>query len=151
MYDLKDLYQELIVDHNRSPRNFGEMADAERVAEGYNPLCGDRLKLFLKFSDGVVSDVRFTGDGCAISIASTSLMTEQLRGKNEEEIHALFKDFQAMVTADMDTDNIAHDMPNKLIAFAGVKQYPARVKCATLCWHTLESALADTDETTKTE
>ncbi len=141
MFDLKDLYQEVIVDHNRSPRNFGKLEDADRVAEGFNPLCGDRLNLYLKMEDDRISDIRFDGSGCAISVASASLMTEALKGKTRDEAEQVFNEFHDLVTEKKpeDTDSITH--LGKLAALLGVKDYPTRVKCATLCWHTLHSAL----------
>ena len=141
MFDLKDLYQEVIVDHNRSPRNFGKMEDADRTAEGFNPLCGDRLNLYLKMEGDRISDISFDGSGCAISVASASLMTEALKGKTRAEAEQVFNEFHERVTDKRtnDTDSVAH--LGKLAALLGVKDYPTRVKCATLCWHTLHSAL----------
>ena len=151
MFDLKDLYQEVIVDHNRSPRNFHKMEDANRTAEGFNPLCGDRLTLYMRINDqGVIEDVSFEGAGCAISTASASLMTEQLKGKTEAEAQAIFNGFHDMVISDVNTlvDDAAM---GKLSVLAGVREFPSRVKCASLCWHTMTAALANTDETVKTE
>ena len=141
MFDLQDLYQEVIIDHNRSPRNFGKLDDATQVAEGYNPLCGDKLNLYLKTEDDVITDVSFDGSGCAISVASASLMTDSLKGKTIEQAEQLFQDFHNLI---MEEENPGEDQMQslgKLAALAGVKQYPARVKCATLCWHTLRSAM----------
>ena len=146
MFDLKDLYQEVIVDHNRSPRNFGKLDNADRVLEGFNPLCGDRLKLYLNMEDGRIADIRFDGSGCAISVASASLMTEALKGKTVGEAEAIFKEFRELVTGD--GTNVDYDKLGKLAAIAGVREYPTRVKCATLCWHTLHSALTDDDKKT---
>ncbi len=144
--DLSDLYQEMIIDHNRSPRNYREIEDPTLRAEGYNPLCGDRLKLYLRVRDGVIDDIAFEGAGCAISVASASLMTEQIKGKTEQEATGLFKQFHQLVTSDGDA--LPDPALGKLAALAGVRAYPARVKCATLAWHTLDSALAGNDSTT---
>ncbi|MGQ0657786.1 MAG: Fe-S cluster assembly sulfur transfer protein SufU [Chromatiales bacterium] len=138
MMDLNDLYREVIVDHNRSPRNFRKLADATRRAEGYNPLCGDKLTLYVRTSDGVINDVAFEGSGCAISVASASLMTESLKGKTEAEAESLFEKFHALVTDAGDENDPAL---GKLTVLAGVKQYPSRIKCATLCWHAMHAAL----------
>lgn len=138
MMNLNDLYREVIVDHNRSPRNFRKMADATRTAEGYNPLCGDRLTLYLKMTDGVIDDVAFEGSGCAISVASASLMTESLKGKTEAEAEALFEKFHALVTDSGDEED---PELGKLAVLGGVRQYPSRIKCATLCWHAVKAAL----------
>lgn len=137
--DLKDLYHEIIVDHNRRPRNFRRIENATRVSEGYNPLCGDKLKLYVVEEDGVIKDVAFQGSGCAISMASASLLTERLKGKPAKEAEALFGQMHSLLTGkgeDVDTDELG-----KLAALEGVKAYPSRVKCATLCWHTLHAAL----------
>ena len=135
--DLEDLYQEVILDHNRQPRNFRALNDGQR-AEGYNPLCGDRLTVYLHVTDGVIEDVSFQGSGCAISKASASLMTEAVKGKSLDEVKGLFERFQKMVTSppDVTVENLG-----KLTALAGVRQFPVRVKCATLAWHTLRSGL----------
>lgn len=146
MNELRDLYQEVIFDHYRAPRNFGPLANANREAEGYNPLCGDQLKLFLRVEDGVIRDARFEGAGCAISTATASLMTESLKGRGEEEALRLMQDFQRMVTGG-DTPN---DM-GKLAALAGVREFPQRVKCATLAWHTLLAALQNQHVPVSTE
>ena len=139
--DLRDLYQEVILDHNKRPRNFGVLEEADRTAEGYNPLCGDKLTLYLQFDGEVIRDVRFDGSGCAISKASASLMTESIKGKSLKEVEALFERFQGMVTADSDSSPNT-DQLGKLSVFAGVREYPARVKCAVLAWHTLRSAFS---------
>jgi nitrogen fixation protein NifU and related proteins len=137
--DLKDLYKDVIVDHNRSPRNFRKIPDADRTQEGFNPLCGDKLTVYLKLEDGRISDLSFEGTGCAISVASASLMTQQLRGKTVNEAENLFDKMHALLTRDdADTDLEAL---GKLAALSGVREYPSRVKCASLCWHTLKSAL----------
>lgn len=142
-----DLYQEIILDHSKRPRNCHPMEDANRKAEGYNPLCGDKLKLFLKMEGDKVVDASFEGSGCAISTASASLMTETLKGKTREEALALLEKFHELLT----TDTPAREDLGKLVVFCGVRDYPARVKCATLAWHTLKSALSDSGETATTE
>ncbi|MCH8846956.1 MAG: SUF system NifU family Fe-S cluster assembly protein [Proteobacteria bacterium] len=141
MFDLQDLYQEVIIDHNRSPRNFGKLDDATQVAEGYNPLCGDKLNLYLKTEDDVITDVSFDGSGCAISVASASLMTDSVKGKTIEQAEQLFQDFHNLIMEEENPGEEQMQSLGKLAALAGVKQYPARVKCATLCWHTLRSAM----------
>mgnify|MGYP000034145818 CR=1 FL=1 len=149
MFDLKDLYQEVIVDHNRSPRNFGKLDDADRTLEGFNPLCGDRLTLYLKLDNDQISDISFDGSGCAISVASASLMTDAMKGKSVEEAEALFNNFHTLLTNDdqhVDMENLG-----KLAALAGVREYPTRVKCATLCWHTLHSVLVGDNAAVSTE
>ena len=138
MSELRDLYQEVIFDHNRRPRNFGRLEGANRQAEGFNPLCGDKLTLYLKVNDGVVEDVSFEGLGCAISTASASLLTEALKGKTEAEAEALFRGFHEFIVSDAPE---AADELGKLAVFSGVREFPARVKCASLCWHTLNAAL----------
>jgi nitrogen fixation NifU-like protein len=142
-----DLYQETILDHSKRPRNFHSMDDANRKAEGYNPLCGDKLKLFLRVEDDIVKEASFLGAGCAISTASASLMTESLKGKNRAQALKLLDEFHELLTTDVQA---AKDL-GKLVVFCGVRDYPARVKCATLAWHTLRSALNDTGETASTE
>jgi nitrogen fixation NifU-like protein len=137
-----DLYQEVILDHSKRPRNCHAMADANRKAEGYNPLCGDKLKLFLKMEGDVVKDVSFVGSGCAISTASASLMTESMKGKTREEALKLLDNFHELLT----TDAAVREDLGKLVVFCGVRDYPARVKCATLAWHTLRTALTSTGE-----
>jgi len=137
-----DLYQETILDHSKRPRNCYPMEDANRKAEGYNPLCGDKLKLFLRVEDDVVKDVSFVGSGCAISTASASLMTESLKGKTRNEALKLLDTFQKLLTTDT---AVTRDL-GKLVVFCGVRDYPARVKCATLAWHTLKSALTNPGE-----
>ncbi|MFA7664533.1 MAG: SUF system NifU family Fe-S cluster assembly protein [Burkholderiaceae bacterium] len=137
MSDLRELYQEVIFDHNRKPRNFHEMAEADRVADGHNPLCGDQLTVYLRLADDVVADVSFIGHGCAISTASASLMTEAVKGRTVAEIEALFHDVHAMLT---DAAPEGRDF-GKLQVLSGVREFPARVKCASLAWHTLHNAL----------
>lgn len=151
MFDLKSLYQEIIVDHNRHPRNFGKLENADRVAEGYNPLCGDRLNLYVKLDDGRISDLHFDGRGCAISVASASLMTDALKGKSLAEAESIFNTFHGLVTNEHTPDPEQVARLGKLAALLGVREYPARVKCATLCWHTLHSALEGDKTTVSTE
>lgn len=151
MNDLRELYQEVIFDHNRHPRNFGRLDDANRKAEGFNPLCGDRFTLYLKVNDeGIIEDVAFDGKGCAISVASASLMTEALRGKPVAEAEALFRGFHSMLT-DAPGAPTAPSTLGKLTVLEGVKAYPSRIKCATLAWHTLEAALHDEEQPASTE
>jgi nitrogen fixation protein NifU and related proteins len=148
MSDLKDLYQEVIFDHNRNPRHFGKVEDANRCAKGFNPLCGDKMTLYLKVDDaGRIADVSFEGSGCAISVASASLMTDVLVGKTVEEARALFEKFHGMMMSD---DNGGEQL-GKLQALSGVKGFPSRIKCATLAWHALQAALKDQDGTVSTE
>lgn len=147
MSDLRDLYQQVILDHNRKPRNFRKIANANRTAEGYNPLCGDQITLYLTVNDGVVVDAAFQGSGCAISKAAASLMTAEVIGKSEAEVDALFHRVHAMLTG---TNGDAADV-GKLAVFAGVREFPSRIKCATLAWHTLQAALSDAAEPVSTE
>ncbi|MDP3798466.1 MAG: SUF system NifU family Fe-S cluster assembly protein [Polaromonas sp.] len=149
MSDLRDLYQELIVDHYRHPHNFGPLAGANRRAEGFNPLCGDRLTLYLQVVDGVIEDARFEGSGCAISTASASLMTDALKGKTEAEVENLFAGFHALVAGGSDSPSTA--ALGKLEVLAGVREFPVRVKCATLAWHTLRAALREAGQPVSTE
>src|SRR6476469_5499126 len=144
MSDLSDLYQEVILDHNRRPRNFHALDDASHRAEGYNPLCGDRLTLYMKVDNGVVADVAFEGAGCAISKASASLMTDAVKGKSVAEVQALFDRFHRMVTTP--PEEPVEDL-GKLSALAGVREFPVRVKCASLAWHTLKAAMASKTRT----
>ncbi len=147
--DLKDLYQDIIVDHNRSPRNFRRLADASHHAEGFNPLCGDKLNLYLDIDDsGRIRDIGFEGSGCAISIASASLMTDAIKGATEKEAHRFFEAMHDMLTGDAAADV---EMLGKLAAVAGVRAFPSRVKCASLCWHTLNAALDETPAAVSTE
>ena len=148
--DLKDLYQDLIVDHNRRPRNFRRMDDADRTAEGFNPLCGDKLTLYVKLDDETISDVSFQGSGCAISVASASLLTERLKGMKIAEAEELFEEMIPLLTGKL-PEGESRDKFRKLAALEGVKEYPSRVKCASLCWHTLDAALKNTDEPVTTE
>lgn len=149
--NLRELYQEVIFDHNRQPRNFHAMADADHVAEGDNPLCGDQLKVYLRVRDGIVEDASFVGHGCAISTASASLMTEAVKGRPVAEADALFRDFQTLLTAADPAPARARRDFGKLEALAGVREFPLRVKCATLAWHTLHNALIDAGEPASTE
>jgi len=142
-----DLYQDLILDHSKHPRNCRAMEDANRNAEGYNPLCGDKLKLYVKMDGDVVKDASFVGSGCAISTASASLMTESLKGKTRAEALKLLEKFHDLLTTDTP---VSKDL-GKLVVFCGVRDYPARVKCATLAWHTLKSALSGSEELVTTE
>ena len=140
MSELTDLYQEVILDHNRRPRNFRTIDDATRKQEGYNPLCGDRLTLYVQLEDDVIKDVAFQGVGCAISKASASLMTDALKGKTVGEARALFDRFHDMVTSSPETPT--PDL-GKLSVLVGVREFPTRVKCASLAWHTLKAAVSD--------
>jgi nitrogen fixation NifU-like protein len=142
MSELTDLYQQVILDHNRRPRNYGKLEHANRQAEGFNPVCGDHLTLYLQMNGDVIDDLRFEGEGCAISKASASLMTDSLKGKTTAEAEALFERIHAMLTSDtaVDFDAQAEEL-GKLAVFSGVREYPARVKCASLSWHALHSAL----------
>jgi nitrogen fixation NifU-like protein len=145
MSELTDLYQEVILDHNRRPRNFHALANASHRAEGYNPLCGDRLTLYLSVNEGVITEAAFEGAGCAISKASASMMTETLKGKTLAEADALFQRFHRMVTTP--PDQPVEDM-GKLSSLAGVREFPIRVKCASLAWHTFKAALANDQQAT---
>jgi nitrogen fixation NifU-like protein len=141
MSELTDLYQEVILDHNRRPRNFRAIDEATRKQEGYNPLCGDRLTLYVQLEGDLIRDVAFTGIGCAISKASASLMTDALKGKTVEQARALFDRFHDMVTSSPDTA-MPEDL-GKLAVLGGVREYPTRVKCASLAWHTMKAAVSD--------
>lgn len=138
--DLKDLYRDVIVDHNRTPRNFRKIPDADRVLEGFNPLCGDKLTLYLKMDGETIKDLSFEGSGCAISVASASLMTERLKGRSRREAEKLFDTVHDLLTKEVAADT---DELGKLAVLAGVREFPSRVKCASLCWHTLKGALDD--------
>ncbi|QBQ53205.1 Fe-S cluster assembly sulfur transfer protein SufU [Nitrosococcus wardiae] len=150
MNELRDLYQEVILDHRKKPRNFRPMEDADSQAEGHNPLCGDQITIFLKVRNGVIEDVSFQGDGCAISMASASLMTEVLKGKTPQEAEDLFGKFHDLVT-DNGTHRGEGASLGKLEVLAGVKEFPMRVKCATLAWHTLHAALEHKNQVVTTE
>ena len=142
--DLKDLYRDVIVDHNRHPQNFREIPDADRRADGFNPLCGDKLTVYVKLDGDRIADVSFNGSGCAISVASASLLTESVKGKSVAEAEGLFSQMHQLLTR----DDAAVDVPGlgKLAALSGVREFPARVKCASLCWHTLDAALHSQDQ-----
>ena len=146
MLDIRELYQEVILDHNKHPHNCRTMDDANRCAHGNNPLCGDQLTVYLKIEDGYIADVSFEGQGCAISTASASLMTDYLHGKSEQDANALFQRVHQMLIGNSDADDLG-----KLAVLSGVRDYPARVKCATLAWHTVSAALAKDDEVVSTE
>lgn len=150
MADLRDLYQEVVVDHSKRPRNFRKMEGPHRTAKGYNPLCGDRVAVHVKVEDGRLSDVSFEGSGCAISTASASIMTEVLKGKTTEEAHALFESFHDLVTTGKSGDHGGPPL-GKLAVFSNVNDYPARVKCATLVWHALNTALDEGEGEVTTE
>lgn len=147
--EIGELYQEVIIDHSRRPRNFRVLEGADRKAEGYNPLCGDRLILYLKMDGERISDISFQGSGCAISTASASIMTSELKGKTVAEAEEIFEKFHQMVTGASNPD--WEEELGKLSAFSGVSQFPVRVKCASLCWHTLKAALEKKKETVSTE
>jgi nitrogen fixation NifU-like protein len=149
MSDLRELYQQVILDHNKNPRNFHEMADATSRVDGYNPLCGDHYTVFLKTDGETIREVSFTGSGCAISKASASVMSTTVKGKSKDEADRLFETFHRLVTGDQSGLSAA-DL-GRLAAFSGVSEFPARVKCATLAWHTLRSALDGKDERVSTE
>jgi nitrogen fixation NifU-like protein len=146
--DLKDLYRDVILDHNKRPRNFGKLEHADAHADGHNPLCGDRLTVFLRMNGDRVEDVRFEGKGCAISTASASLMTEAVKGKDKAVIGAVFGKIHTLLTQH---DAVPDPNLGKLAALSGVREYPARVKCASLCWHTLNAALEQGAATVSTE
>jgi nitrogen fixation NifU-like protein len=149
MSDLRELYQQVILDHNKNPRNFREIASATRKVEGYNPLCGDHYTVYVDLNGDVIRDVSFTGNGCAISKASASVMSSSVKGKTTGEAHRLFDVFHRLVTGDQGGLSAAE--LGRLAAFSGVSEFPARVKCATLAWHTLNSALQDEQEVVSTE
>lgn len=150
MADLRELYQEVIVDHSKSPRNFHQLPSASHHAEGFNPLCGDRLTLYLKIHHNIIEEVSFVGAGCAISTSSASLMTEQLKGKTIAEAEDIFRDFHHFLTQESGTGIEAARL-GKLAILGGVRDYPSRVKCATLAWHTLHAALQGQADPISTE
>jgi nitrogen fixation protein NifU and related proteins len=150
MTELRDLYQEVILDHNKSPHNYREMADASRIALGHNPLCGDKMKLYVRIEGDRIADVAFQGSGCAISKASASIMTDAIKGKTLAEAEALYGKFHDLVTGPPDVKADGAGL-GKLAVFSGVREFPARVKCATLAWHTLQTALKNQQEVAKTE
>ncbi len=150
MSELNDLYQEVILDHNRSPRNFKKVKDANRTAEGYNPLCGDHFTVYIKLEGNVIGEIGFQGSGCAISKASASMMTATLKGKTVDEAEALFDKVHKMLTEGLNQDSDSREL-GKLAALAGVCNFPARVKCASLSWHTLQAALKGEQMVASTE
>ncbi|HEX8169213.1 MAG TPA: SUF system NifU family Fe-S cluster assembly protein [Thermoanaerobaculia bacterium] len=149
MSDLRELYQQVILDHNKNPRNFHELPEADRKVEGYNPLCGDHYTVFVRFDDQNIAEVSFTGSGCAISKASASVMSSTVKGKSKEEAEQLFETFHRLVTGE--GSSLSEADLGRLAAFSGVSEFPARVKCATLAWHTLRTALEGRDEKVTTE
>lgn len=150
MDEIRELYQEVILDHNRNPRNFRVMDDADTFLEGFNPLCGDHYTFFLKYNGDVIADVSFEGSGCAISKASASIMSAELKGKNREQAEHLFELFIGVVTGKIAAAEHVEEM-GKLAAFAGVAEFPIRVKCATLPWHTMHGALTGEQRSISTE
>lgn len=150
MPDLRDLYQEVILEHSKAPRNFRQLAGANRKAEGFNPLCGDHFTVYLEVEGDSIRDIAFQGSGCAISKASASMMTQSLKGKTTAEAEKLFDEFHKLVTGAARNNGGAKDM-GKLAVFSGVCEYPARVKCATLAWHTLQAALEGKQDKVSTE
>ncbi len=148
--ELKELYQQVILDHNKNPRNFRKIENANHFAEGYNPLCGDRLNIYVELEGGTIKDISFQGSGCAISKASASLMSSIVKGLPVEEAERLFEKFQAVITGKItDEENI--EELGKLAVFAGVKEFPSRVKCASLAWHTMIAAFKQEDKSVSTE
>ena len=150
MSELRELYQSVILDHNKQPRNFREPEGANRKADGFNPLCGDKITVYLELEDDVVKDVGFSGSGCAISTASASLMTQSIKGKSLAEVRELFDGFHELLTGNP-SEGADSEKLGKLAVFSGVREFPVRVKCATLAWHTMRSALDGTGEVAKTE
>ena len=140
MSELSELYQQVILDHNKKPRNFRKLENANHTAEGYNPLCGDQLTIYLNVANDAVQEIAFEGSGCAISKAAASMMTQALKGKSKEQAEELFKEFHSMVTGELNEETDENSLGNLKI-FAGVREFPVRVKCATLAWHTLHAAL----------
>jgi nitrogen fixation NifU-like protein len=140
MSELSELYQQVILDHNKKPRNFHKLENANRTAEGYNPLCGDQLNVYVELENEQIKDIGFEGSGCAISKASASMMTQSVKGKSKPEAEQLFDEFHRMATGELDEESDPNHL-GKLKIFAGVREFPARVKCATLSWHTLHAAL----------
>jgi nitrogen fixation NifU-like protein len=150
MSELRELYQQVILDHNKNPRHFGKLAGANRCQEGYNPLCGDHLHVYLQVAGDRVEDIRFEGSGCAISKASASLMSTLVKGRSKEEVLELFDRFHELVTAPADAP-VDEGKLGKLVVFSGVREFPMRVKCATLAWHTMKAALNGQDQPISTE
>lgn len=151
MVDATDLYQEIIMDHTKSPRNYAHLEDADHQADGDNPLCGDELTVYIKLDDGIVEDIKFEADGCAISTASASVMTEAVQGEPIDEVEELIDTFQKLVTGDEEVNEIDPAELGDLAALRNVQNFPTRVKCATLSWHTLQAALDGRDEVVSTE
>ena len=153
MSELRELYQEVILDHGRNPRNFARPAGANRDCDGFNPLCGDKVHVYLTVKDRVVDDVGFEGAGCAISMASASMMTETLKGKTEAEVKTLFDRFHDLVMGEAEISDADLDDPDleRLVVLVGVREFPMRVKCATLAWHTMTAALDGSEEEAQTE
>ena len=147
MSELSELYQQVILDHNKKPRNFRKIETADRTAEGFNPLCGDQLTVYMLMDEGVVRDLSFVGTGCAISKAAASMMTQAVKGKTREEAQTLFEEFDRMVTGELDERATPNHL-GRLTIFAGVRDFPARVKCASLSWHTMRAALEGEDTAT---
>ncbi len=150
MTDLRDLYQEVLLDHSKRPRNFGVLEDADHMAVGHNPLCGDKVVVYLRMEGDRIAEIRFQGQGCAVSQASASMMTESVKGKTRAEAEALFERFHELLTG-KEPDAAEAPEVGKLTIFAGVRKYPVRVKCATLAWHTLRAALEQKTEAVSTE
>ena len=150
MADLRDLYQEVILEHSKAPRNYRELPNANHKAEGFNPLCGDHFTVYLNIEGDAIRDISFQGSGCAISKASASMMTQSLKGKTREDAEKLFQEFHKLVTGKA-KENGGQSEVGKLAVFSGVSEYPVRVKCATLAWHALQAALADKTEAVSTE
>ncbi len=148
MSDLRELYQDVILEHSKAPRNYRELQNANHKAEGYNPLCGDHFTIYLNLKGDQIQDVSFQGSGCAISKASASMMTQSIKGKSKEEAGKLFEQFHHLVTGEANGDR---ESLGKLAVFSGVSEFPVRVKCATLAWHTLQAALEDKQEPVTTE
>jgi nitrogen fixation protein NifU and related proteins len=146
MSELSELYQQVILDHNKKPRNFRKLENANHSAEGYNPLCGDHLTVYVDVEGDALKEIAFEGSGCAISKAAASMMTQAVKGKSREQAEALFSEFHSMVTGELDEENESNNLGNLKI-FAGVREFPVRVKCATLPWHTLHAALNNEDQT----
>ena len=149
MSELSELYQQVILDHNKKPRNFRRLATANHTAEGYNPLCGDQLTVYLQLENDAVKDISFEGSGCAISKAAASMMTQAVKGRTKQEAERLFTEFHKMVTGDLGDQSTPNELGN-LEIFAGVREFPVRVKCATLAWHTMQAAL-NNEATVSTE
>lgn len=150
MADLTELYRQVIIEHSRKPRNFYEIVDPDCTAEGYNPLCGDRVTIYMMIDGDTVTNVTFTGQGCAICTASTSLMTQFLKGKTLDQVATFFNQFRSLVMGEVDPVDVIDDL-DKLAVFSGVSEFPIRVKCATLAWHTVMAALKNTEEVVSTE